>query len=160
MNRARLTPLDVEKQQFGRSFRGYSRDQVDEFMAAIGTDYEATVVENQRLRQELSQAQAEVSRYRDMEAAMREALVLAQKSAEEARETSRREAELTINEARQTARCIEDEARKAVEQMRWEIERLRIDKQNLVVELRNLVTGFLERIERSAPHEAVVRADV
>ena len=41
-----LTPLDIQKQDFGVSFRGYNADEVDDFLDLIGADYEKLYKEN------------------------------------------------------------------------------------------------------------------
>jgi len=41
-----LTPLDIEKKEFKRTFRGYSEVEVDEFLDLIINDYEVLYREN------------------------------------------------------------------------------------------------------------------
>ena len=41
-----LTPIDIQKQDFAVKMRGYSADEVDDFLDMVGTDYENLYKEN------------------------------------------------------------------------------------------------------------------
>jgi len=45
----RITPMDIEQQEFSRSFRGYNEEEVDDFLDKIVKDYEELINENIRL---------------------------------------------------------------------------------------------------------------
>jgi cell division initiation protein len=49
----RLTPVDVQQQQFRRSFRGYHEQEVDDFLDRITEDLSAYLDEQQRLRRQI-----------------------------------------------------------------------------------------------------------
>ena len=35
-----LTPVDIHNKEFGRSFRGYNEDEIDDFLDQVVNDYE------------------------------------------------------------------------------------------------------------------------
>ena len=45
-----LTPLDIQKQDFGVKMSGYNADEVDEFLDLVGADYEKLYRENKELK--------------------------------------------------------------------------------------------------------------
>src|SRR5439155_18092973 len=49
----RLTPVDVQQQQFRRSFRGYHEQEVDDFLDRITEDLSAYLDEQQQLRHQI-----------------------------------------------------------------------------------------------------------
>jgi DivIVA domain-containing protein len=49
----RLTPVDVQQQQFRRAFRGYHEQEVDDFLDRITEDLSAYLDEQQRLRHQI-----------------------------------------------------------------------------------------------------------
>ncbi|MER3472829.1 MAG: septum formation initiator [Armatimonadota bacterium] len=142
----RLTPIDITNKRFRRALRGYRPGEVDEFLAEVGADYEAVVVENAHLREQVARLQEELDRYRAMEEAMKEALVLAQRTADELRASAHKEAEIIRAQA-------ELQARQQFEQHRRAIEQLRTARQQFAIELRSALSGMLEFVERhlSAP---------
>jgi cell division initiation protein len=54
--RTRLTPVDVQQQQFRRSFRGYDEQEVDDFLDRVTEDIGALLQENERLKEEAQRA--------------------------------------------------------------------------------------------------------
>ncbi len=137
----RLTPIDITNKRFRRALRGYRPSEVDEFLAEVGADYEAVVLENARLREQVAQMQQELERYRAMEEAMKEALVLAQRTADELRATAHKEAEILRAQA-------ELQIRQQFEQQRKAIADLQTARQRFAIELRSALVGMLEFVER------------
>lgn len=137
----RLTPIDITNKRFRRALRGYRSSEVDEFLAEVGADYEAVVVENARLREQVAQMQQELQRYRAIEEAMKEALVLAQRTADELRATAHKETEILRAQA-------ELQIRQQFEQQRKAIADLQVARQRFAIELRSTLIGMLEFVER------------
>lgn len=82
---------------------GYNRDEVDQFLSRVATDFETLYSENQLLKEKLARMELEISRYRKLEDSLNQTLVLAQKTAEEVKQQAAKEAELIIKAARQKA---------------------------------------------------------
>ncbi|MCS6831418.1 MAG: DivIVA domain-containing protein [Armatimonadota bacterium] len=150
----RLTPIDITNKRFRRALRGYRPGEVDEFLAEVGADYEAVVVENARLKEQVAQMQQELEHYRAIEGSLKEALVLAQRTADELRATAHREAEVIRAQA-------ELQVRQQFEQHRKAIEDLRAARQRFAIELRSTLHGMLEFVERylAAPPSEATAAD-
>ncbi|MCG0276967.1 MAG: DivIVA domain-containing protein [Thermanaeromonas sp.] len=105
-----LTPLDINKKEFRRSFRGYSCPEVDEFLEQLLKDYTQVFRENQELRDKVLRLEEELERFTRLENTLKETLVVAQRAAEETRENARRESETLLKEAEARAQEIMSQA--------------------------------------------------
>lgn len=142
-----LTPLDINKKEFRRAFRGYSCEEVDEFLEALLRDYSQVFRENQELREKLSLLEEEVERFNKLENTLKEALIMAQKTAEETRENARREAEALLREAVAKAESMINKARDKVAEIERYRELLETRVRSFKVRWRSLLLSQLELLE-------------
>ncbi len=139
----RLTPIDLVHRDFRRCFRGYSPAQVDDLLREVAADLEECLTENARLRDESARLTGELERFRSMESTLKEALILAQRAAEDARSAARAEGEAIVAEAR-------GEARETVERAERDVQELRHRRLRLAAEIRALLQaeiGALDGLE-------------
>lgn len=95
-----LTPLDIQKKEFRRAFRGYSEEEVDSFLDRINQDYESLYRENQELTEKLAQADRNMARYRELEEVLKNTMIMVQKNADELRQNTEKETRLLMDQAR------------------------------------------------------------
>jgi cell division initiation protein len=95
----KLTPADVQRQNFSPRFRGFDPDEVRAFLAAVAEEMAAMLREKDRIEQELRHLELIVTEHREREAILKNTLLTAQKVAEDIRESARREAETIIKQA-------------------------------------------------------------
>ncbi len=107
---AELTPLDVLGKTFGKRLNGYDPREVHEFLGEVGSLLEQLVRERGELRQQVARLEQELSEFRERENALQQALVAAQRSADETVEAARRQAESELEEARKEGQRILQEA--------------------------------------------------
>lgn len=98
-----LTPIDIQKQDFDVSFRGYNADEVDDFLDLVGKDYEKLYKENAEMRDKIATLQASVEQYRGMESSLKEAILLAQRSAEDIKKNASEKADNMVTDAQNRA---------------------------------------------------------
>ena len=96
-----LTPMDIHDHQFKKAFRGYSENEVDDFLDKVVADFERLLSENERIKNQLYATETELEKYRGLEKTMNDTLIVAQRTADEVISTAKKNAE-TIQE--QTAR--------------------------------------------------------
>jgi cell division initiation protein len=106
-----ITPLDIQDKEFERGFRGYDIEEVDDFLDQIAKDLEILIRENAELKEQVSQLIDKNKNYQQLEETMHTAIVVAQKAADEVKETARRDAETIRIDAEREARQIIDDAR-------------------------------------------------
>ena len=116
-----LSPLDIHNQEFRRVMRGYSEDEVDNFLDRVVADFETLQKENAELRGEVEELRARVEQYKQLENTLHNALIVAQDAAEEVRQNARKEAQLIVREAEEegarTIKAGELRVREAEEQL-------------------------------------------
>jgi len=113
----KLTPLDIRRNEFSRSMRGYNREEVESFLTIVADEVEGLIGEHRNLSRRSEELQKEIDEYREIERTLTETLVAAQKSADDLRESSLRDAELTRREAQVRADQLYDNARLEAERL-------------------------------------------
>ena len=106
----KLTAMDINNKEFNRGLRGYSVEEVDEFLDQVVENYEELYKENSRLKESLSRVNEKLEHYEKLEATIQNTLLLAQNAADQAKESSEKQAELIIGNANETAQRILDKA--------------------------------------------------
>jgi cell division initiation protein len=144
----RLTPVDVSNYRFGRSVRGYSVSQVDEFMRRLSADLEATLEELAAARQRAGEQERELQKYRAMDATLRDSLVLAQKTADETRAAAHLQADAELLSARARAHEIELSAREQLQRLTAQVEGMRQERRKLARGLRAQLIAHLDWLDR------------
>ena len=82
-----ITPLDIESKEFAKSIRGYNVDEVDSFLEKILQAYEKNYQENQKQKNSISMLEEKLETYKKLEENIKATLVIAQKTAEELKQT-------------------------------------------------------------------------
>ena len=146
----RLTPLDIREQQFRRVMRGMDPDEVTAFLGSVATEFEVLLTENKEMRQRLLDFEEKLSEYRNMEKALRDTLLTAERVMTESKESAQREAALLIREAELQAQRATMRISQDVVRLRRELADLRRMKDAYLGRLRWLVRGQLEMVEGHA----------
>lgn len=131
-----ITPMDIHNKEFETGFRGYDKEAVNAFMAELVHDYETLYRDNREMTDKIEQLEKRIVQYEKMEATMNDALVLAQETGENVKNSARKEADLIIQEAEQQRRQIIAEAER---QLREGCEKYAV--------IRNEVAVFKARME-------------
>ncbi len=108
-----LTPLDVRKQEFRKTLRGYETLGVEDFRMRVADALERAIRERSVLEERLAALTEQLRVFREREKAMNEALVAAQQLRQETRAAAEREAQVIVREAEAEAKRIVEEARSA-----------------------------------------------
>jgi cell division initiation protein len=143
----KITPLDIQQKRFARAVRGYDRDEVEAFLGLVASAFEDLVKELHALREDVQRKDEEIASHRDLERALQETLVTAQRASDEIRESARKEGEIAIAEAELQAEKIVQGAHqrflKIVDDIQ-ELKRLRIQFE---AQVRALVDGHGKLLE-------------
>lgn len=92
-------PVDLDNISFNRAFRGYKKEEVDNFLENIRLDLESLYRENKELKQRYRLLEEDMKKYKDLENSIQETLVMAQKLSEDAKKNAQKEIELMYQEA-------------------------------------------------------------
>ena len=108
-----LTPLDIRKQEFRKTLRGYDTLGVEDFQMRVADALERAMRERQVLEERVSALTEQLRVFREREKAMNEALVAAQQLRQDSRAAAEREGQVILREAEANAKRLVDEARSA-----------------------------------------------
>jgi len=143
----RITPMDIEQQEFSRSFRGYNEEEVDDFLDKIVKDYEELINENVRLNEEIERMQEKLKEFGEIEETLRSALVNTQKSAEEMKGRVEKEAKIIIEKAEMEATALKQQVFQKEDLVKNEIDNLRRYKFTFKEKFKSMLNLYLKMIE-------------
>ena len=100
-----ITPLDIENKKFSkRALNGYSTEEVDDFLDELTVDYEKLYKEASDSKQTIEKLNADLEKYKQMEATLQNTLLMAQSTAEDVKNVAKQQADIIINEAQSAAK--------------------------------------------------------
>ncbi len=102
-----LTPLDIRKQEFRKSLRGYDTLGVDDFRIRVADALERAIRDRQVLEERVIALTEQLRVFREREKAMNEALVAAQQLRQETRAAAEREGQAIVREAEVQAGAVQ-----------------------------------------------------
>ena len=143
----RITPMDIEQQEFSRSFRGYNEEEVDDFLDKIVKDYEELINENVRLNEEIERMQEKLKEFSEIEETLRSALLNAQKSAEDMKGRVESEAKIIIEKAEMDANTLKQQVLQREDLVKNEIDNLRRYKFTFKEKFKSMLNLYLKMIE-------------
>jgi cell division initiation protein len=143
----RITPMDIEQQEFTRSFRGYNEEEVDDFLDKIVKDYEELINENVRLNEEVEKMQEKLKEFGEIEESLRSALLNTQKSAEEMKGRVEKEAKVIIEKAEMEAKALKQEVFQREDLVKNEIDNLRRYKFIFKEKFKSMLNLYLKMLE-------------
>lgn len=135
----KLSPMDIKNKEFKKAIRGYSIEEVDEFIIEISENYEEIYKENSRLKESLGRVTEKLEHYEQLEATIQNTLLLAQNAADQAKESSEKQAELILGNANEAAQKILDKAHSDVVLINDEYEKVKAE----FIKFRAKFRGFI-----------------
>ncbi len=72
----KITPMDIQQQQFTVRFRGFDIQEVDSFLETVANELEELIKKNNELKEELERKEARIWEYQNMEKTLKETLML------------------------------------------------------------------------------------
>ncbi len=135
----KITPQDINTQEFKRSLRGYDMDEVDAFLQQVAEELEVSVQESQRLKDEVKSLEGKLADYRRKDEVLEKTLITAQKMTEQMKDTSRREAEVAAAQAKAEAQKIVAEAHKQLVRFQTQLDELRRYRDAFVIQFKSFL---------------------
>ena len=95
----KITPLDIQQQQFKTRFRGFDIREVDAFLEQMADAFEMLQKGNLDLSEEARRLSLEIQGYKKREETFKRALLNSQKVLDQMKDNARKSAELIIAES-------------------------------------------------------------
>jgi len=146
----KLTPLDIHHKEFRNSLRGYSPEEVDDFLDDVADEFERLFKENIDLNEKLEAANVRVREYGALEHTLQNTLVAAQTSAEDIKARATAESERMIREAEAKAAGIVGSALEEKQHSQAELARLNKAEEEFRASFRHMLEGYIASLPAAA----------
>lgn len=157
-----ITPLDINSKEFSRAFRGYSSDEVDDFLDRIMLEMESLIKEKRELEKKIKFMSEQVEHYMSLQDTLNKSIVVAQEAADRVVINANKEAEIIIGEAKRVSNEMLASATENTNRLHTETESLRRTASVFRKKFQLLVESQLDMIQNeewdrlleSQPHVA------
>jgi cell division initiation protein len=137
-----MTPLEIQKREFSRRWKGLDPVEVQTFLADVAENMEALARENSDLDARLRYLEQENEEHRERERLLKQTLVSAQQASEDIRGTARKEAELIVRDAQDSAERLTHSALQRSAEIEKAIHELKIQRANFRLQLKKMLELF------------------
>lgn len=142
----KLTPLDIHHKEFRHSLRGYSEEEVDQFLDDVADEFERLFKENIDLSEKLEAATTALKGFQEQEQTIRNTMVAAQRSAEDIMNKSREESMTVLRDAEIKAKEIIHNALGQKQKVQVELVRIKQAEEEFRNRFRQLLEGHVQGI--------------
>jgi cell division initiation protein len=149
----KITPLDIQQQEFKRSLLGLDRHEVRNFLELVRETVEELVRENAMLREEVARRESEIHRHRERERMLQETLLTAQRLSEDMKLSAQKEAEIMVSQAELKSEKILQNANERLLKLFEEIHELRRQKIQFETGMRRILEWHQKLLEMTASGE-------
>lgn len=143
----KITPLDIQQQQFKIRFRGFDIREVDAFLEQMGGAFERVMSENESLREDIRRLKLESQGYKEREETFKRAMLNSQKVLEQMKKNAQKSAELVVAEAEVKAEKILNRAQNRLAQLHEDIAELKRQRMQIEVQIRSIIESHARLLE-------------
>lgn len=144
-----LTPLDIETAEFKKVALGYSTDEVNSFLDKVIVDFELLYKENAKLTDRIVVLEEGLEYYKKMEETLKNSIVLAEKTAADAKYNANQTSDQIIKEAQLKATEILQDSNKKLYQLEYEVLRMKSKYDSIRAKIRLLLKTELDILDNS-----------
>lgn len=146
------TPVELRHVKIGRALFGYKRSEAERLLDDVADSFEDVWRDRGELADKVEELEKQLAEHKQREHLLTQTLVAAERSAADAREAARREAEMIVSEAHNEARSISRGAQS-------ENERLILETRRITTLMRSALGLLEEGIEPAAKENWPDRGD-
>jgi len=145
--RPRMSPLEIQKREFSRKWKGLDPIEVQQFLVDAAEDMEALARENADLDSRLRALEQENEEHRERERILKQTLLSAHETSEDIRNTAHKEAELIVREAQDSAERLTHSALQRAAEIEKAIHELKMQRTNFRLQLQKMIELFQQVLE-------------
>lgn len=146
----KITPLDIQQQQFKKNRGRYDAGEVDSFLNMVRTEMEEILRENATINKELKRTKSRLGELIEHEKTLKDAIISTQKVAEDIKANAKKEAEIIIAEARLDADKLVANAHDQIHKLNKDLQDLRRMRVHVEAEMKALLESHLNLLEASS----------
>jgi cell division initiation protein len=143
----KITPLEIQQQQFKVKFRGFDIREVDAFIEKVVDTVSSQQAENNTLREETRRLKLEIQGYKEREETFKRAMLNSQKVLEQMKDNARKSAEIIIADAEVRAEKILNRAHSRLSQLHEDITELKRQRIQIEVQIRSVIEAHTKLLE-------------
>jgi cell division initiation protein len=147
----KFTPLDIQRREFEKAFRGLDADEVRGFLHEFAAEWEELTAANTRMREEILDLRERNRQYQDRDRIFRETLLQAQRTKEDVLDAATREKDLLLREAHFKADEILRQAEQRGVELGVQLRNLKLERARFLQEFESLLTRTRRFIQEEAP---------
>jgi cell division initiation protein len=145
--RPRSSPLEIQKREFARRWKGLDPVEVQTFLADVAEDMESLARENVDLETRIRTLEQENDEHRERERILKQTLLSAQQASEDIRATARKEGELIVREAQDSAERLTHNALQRSAEIEKAIHELKVQRANFRLQLQKMIELFQQVLD-------------
>ena len=143
-----ITPLDIENKRFSKQvLNGYNVEDVHDFLDELVEDYGKNYKDLAEANEKIEKLTNDLEQYRNIEATLKNTLVVAQSTADEVKSVAKQQAEQIINDAKAQAEEILKQAKGNSERRLTEIEQQISIKERRMEEVKKQFDVYKAKME-------------
>jgi cell division initiation protein len=162
----RLSAIDIKKQEFKKSMRGYDVSEVEAYLDTVGNTFENLFREYEMLREQITKLEeekaelaTEIQVYRDNEKTFQKAIVKSQDMSEDILENAKKRAELIIKEAEILSSKTKIQAQEEFLNLKQELEELKQKNELIIDDIKNYLAEKLNSIEEYQKNRKIFKLE-
>ena len=143
----KISPMDIQRQEFARVLRGYDREEVRTYLNIVAEEVAALQRERDSFDQQVQNMQGLLDEHRQREAILKNTLLTAQRVSEEIREVARKQSESMVKEAEMQADRLVELAQTRAHEVERGILDLRAHRSGLRTDIRAFITRLTQLLD-------------
>ena len=143
----KITPIEINKQEFKKSLRGYDPVEVDTFLEMVGKEFEKILDQNVKYQKKIIELETELKNYKEVESTLKQTLMSVQETSGKSLENTKREMELLRKESELKANKMVEDAKRATQKLKEELITLQTQKHSLIARLRHILISHIELLD-------------
>jgi cell division initiation protein len=145
--RPRTSPLEIQKREFSRKWKGLDPFEVQTFLTDVAEDMEVVARENADLENRLRSLEQENEEHRERERILKQTLLSAQQASEDIRAAARKEAELVVRQAQDSGEKLTHQALQRSAEIEKAIQELKVQRANFRLQLQKMIELFQQVLD-------------
>ena len=144
---SKITPLDIQQQQFRTRFRGFDVHEVDTFLEQMAESFESMQAETEDCMEKIQRLEQEIRGYKEREDAFKRAMLNSQKVLDQMKENARKSSELIVANAEIKAEKILNQAHNRLAQLHADIAELKRQRMQIEIQIRSILESHSKLLD-------------
>ncbi|RPI18911.1 MAG: DivIVA domain-containing protein [Ignavibacteriae bacterium] len=162
----RLSAIDIKKQEFRKTFKGYDVNEVEAYLDTVANEVEKLFKEIEMHTDKIAQLESErdklsheIDIYRENEKSFQKAIVKSQDMSEDIMENATKRAELIVKESEIIAQKVKMQAKEEIMNLKQELEELRMKNERIIDDIKNYLEEKLNSVEEYSKNRKIFKLE-